>query len=74
MSSQEVTFSSSSLSRRRFIQLGVLTFAAATTGIVGVSNVAQGAQTRVVMKDGRMFVGSIFPAKSVVETTEGKKE
>ena len=32
------------------------------------------AQTRVVMKDGRLYVGAIFPTKSVVETTETKKE
>ncbi len=35
---------------------------------------SEGAQTRVVMKDGRLFIGAIFPAKSVVETTESKKE
>ncbi|MGI6401525.1 MAG: hypothetical protein ACOX0A_05365 [Thermoguttaceae bacterium] len=28
------------------------------------------AQTRVVMKDGRLYIGSIFPTKSVVETSE----
>ena len=27
------------------------------------------AQTRVVMKDGRLYIGSIFPTKSVVETS-----
>lgn len=32
------------------------------------------AQTRVVMKDGRLLIGSIFPAKSVVETTEQRAE
>lgn len=32
------------------------------------------AQTRVVMKDGRLFIGSIFPTKSVAETSEQRAE
>lgn len=32
------------------------------------------AQTRVVMKDGRLFTGQIYPTKSVVENAEPRKE
>ncbi|MDO5309183.1 MAG: hypothetical protein Q4G03_06785 [Planctomycetia bacterium] len=35
---------------------------------------AHAAQTRVIMKDGQIYVGSIYMTKSVVESNEGKKE
>lgn len=37
-------------------------------------NATYAAQMRVVMKDGRLFIGSIFPTKSVAETTESRAE
>ena len=42
--------------------------------ILTCSQRCDAAQTRVVMKDGRLFIGSIFPTKSVVETSEQKLE
>ena len=46
--------------------LAILTF--------GGASKVEAAQTRVVMKDGRLYVGAIFPTKSVVEPVETKKE
>ncbi len=42
--------------------------------IVTSAHRAEAAQTRVIMKDGRLYIGSIFPTQSVVESTEAKKE
>ena len=51
-----------------------LTFVLATAAIWTAAQTCRAAQTRVVMKDGRLFIGSIFPTKSVAETSEQRVE
>lgn len=41
---------------------------------LGADNNADAAQTRVLMKDGRIYTGLIFPTQSVVESVDSKKE
>ncbi len=63
------------MSRQDFKKVAVaLFFITSTTLAFFGSSTAEAAQTRVVMRDGRLYVGEIFPTKSVVESTETKKE
>ena len=56
--------------RYAFALIAIFTTAALWAGI----QVCRAAETRVVMKDGRLFIGSIFPTKSVAETSEQRVE
>ena len=56
--------------RYAFALIAIFTTAALWAGIL----VCRAAETRVVMKDGRLFIGSIFPTKSVAETSEQRVE
>lgn len=61
--------------RQEVRAFGVLCVSTALTLFaVYAANQADAAQTRVVMKDGRIYIGAIFPTQSVVESTESKKE
>ena len=63
------------MSRQDFKTLAyTLAFATLATLTILCSPSVEAAQTRVVMKDGRLYVGEIFPTRSVVESTESKKE
>lgn len=74
MSSQHTATQNASktrFTRLRFAFCGALV---ATFGLVGASPSLEAAQSRVVMKDGRLFVGGVFPTQSVLELPNTKQE
>ena len=63
------------MSRQELKTIGIALAMATTLSLVSLASAnLQAAQTRVVMKDGRLYIGEIFRTRSVVETTESKKE
>ena len=71
---QEVEYPLFGLCARKTVRSVVCSLAFLALALIGAAKSVEAAQTRVIMKDGRLFVGSIFPTKSVVESTESKKE
>lgn len=74
MSSQHTATQNASknrFTRLRFAFCGALV---ATFGLVGASSSLEAAQSRVVMKDGRLLVGGVFPTQSVIELPNTKQE
>ena len=57
--------------RLRFVFCGALV---ATFGLVCAPSSLEAAQSRVVMKDGRLYIGGVFPTATVLETPNPKKE
>ncbi|MBQ6829162.1 MAG: hypothetical protein IJO46_14220, partial [Thermoguttaceae bacterium] len=74
MSSQHT--STRNASKTRFTRLRFVCFGAlvATFGLVCAPAPLEAAQSRVIMKDGRLFVGGVFPAQSVLEIPHTKQE